>query len=129
MSTFTLEAPVAPAFDAAQEPVELTLSHMLLGAIGEADLQQIQRLIRNLGIDLSDRTTHPVGIQLPFEVIKAMGRRDTVEQHQALKWFFDNGLFDRNYNLKELVERMIAAGVGVRIRFGVVTGSFTGSTH
>lgn len=127
MNTLTLDVP-ADAFDESQDlnvEVELTPAELLRGAIAYADLPQIRAIVENFGIDLRDQASRPAGVA--FTVIKHLGERKTTEQHEALAWFLDNGLYDDNFKLKAVVERMVAAGVGGDPRVGVMAGTVTGS--
>jgi len=103
VSTLTIEAPDE------QVPIALTAEQELRYAIAYADLPMIQRLVADMGIDLRNQATRPAGI--PFTVIKHVGPRKTSAQHGALTWFCENGLYDDNYKLKAVVQRMIADGV------------------
>ena len=112
MSTLTIEATDSTLdFDAPDEqaPIALTPDQELRFAIAYADLPEIQRLVADMGIDLRNQATRPAGIA--FSVIKHLGPRKTSAQHAALTWFCENGLYDDNYKLKAVVQRMIADGV------------------
>lgn len=113
MSTLTLEAPhdthdtIDLDLDSDRDQV-LDPATALRLAIAHADLQRIQELVIGI-IDLSDPASRPAG--LAFTAIKHLGPRKTSEQHQALAWLCENGLYDDNYKLKAVVQRMIADGL------------------
>ena len=112
MSTLTLDAPSIDAFDESQEPnvaLELSPADLLRGAILYADLPQIQHVVEDFDIDLSNPSSRPAG--LAFTAIKHLGPRKTIEQVNALAWLCDHGLYDDNYKLREVVRGMIADGV------------------
>ncbi|MCA8448976.1 hypothetical protein [Burkholderia vietnamiensis] len=123
MHTFAPDVPTTDTFvdhqDHAQE-VEITPAVMLRFAIMHADLPQIRSIVEDSGIDLRDKSSRPAGVA--FTVIKHLGARKTVEQHEALAWFLENGLYDDNFKLKAVVERMVAAGVGGDPRLGGPAG-------
>lgn len=122
----TLAAPSLDAFDENQDldvVLELSPAELLRGAILYADLVQIRRIVADFDFDLRDTSSRPAG--LPYTVIKHLGPRKTTEQVNALAWFLSNGLYDDNYKLKAMVERMVAAGVDGDAH--LVAGSLTGS--
>ena len=90
---------------------------------GVRSAEQIRRIVADFDFDLRDTTSRPAG--LPYTVIKHLGPRKTSEQVNALAWFLSNGLYDDNYKLKAMVERMVAAGVDGDAH--LVAGSLTGS--
>ncbi|HDR9280103.1 TPA: hypothetical protein QDB45_001625 [Burkholderia vietnamiensis] len=114
MSTLVLDAPDLDV-EASQDdhpPLEITDLELLKGATAYADLPQIQRLVAKLGIDLRDPSSRPAGFA--FTVLKHLGPRKTDAQLEALAWFLDQGIYDDNYRLRDVVRRMVDSGLNTK---------------